>query len=413
MPPFLFPGSFFRPRSCYNIFFVMVNLTKLLGGNGVSFRGDALRYAASAAAEARRPVVVWNCTRRCDLRCPHCYAAGGESPEAPELTTPEAEAFIEELADFGVPVLLFSGGEPLLRKDLPRLLACAARRSLRTVLSTSGRGLTRGVADRLAAAGVSYVGISLDAASENLHDAFRGRPGTFREALAALDACRRVGMATGIRFTMTRRNLGEINGLFDLAARDGIERICFYHFTPAGRGGNFSEETPRRAEIRSALDRILARTGEWLRAGRTVEVLTVANHADGPYGYLHLRRENPARAEEALLLLRRNGGNRSGEAIACVSWDGSVHPDQFWRNRVLGNIRETPLHRLWSDPPPGSLLASLRNRKPFLPSRCRTCRFLGVCNGNLRARADLTGAGIWGEDPGCYLTDEEIRQEAP
>jgi radical SAM protein with 4Fe4S-binding SPASM domain len=390
----------------------MINLTRLISNNDASFWGDALRYAEPRPSQAApaRPVVVWNCTRRCNLRCVHCYAASDAQADPNELTTDQAKAMIDDLAAFGVPVLLVSGGEPLLRNDLPELLPYAARKGLRTVLSTNGTCITPDVAQTLSVAAVAYVGVSLDAENAKRNDEFRGCPGAFENALAGLRASREAGIRVGVRFTMTRRNIDEISALFDLIEREEISRVCFYHFVPAGRGLDNAADAPSHPQVRAALDVILARTRALDSTGRTVEVLTVDNHADGPYTYLRLLGENPSRADQAMALLRRNGGNRSGEGIACVAWDGAVHPDQFWRSRVIGNVRETPLSELWPRPAAGTLLDQLRNRKPLLQGRCRDCRFLDVCNGNLRARAEAAGQGLWGDDPACYLTDDEIRE---
>lgn len=388
----------------------MIHLTRLYCPAPRAFRGDALRYRH--VDRAARPVVVWNTTRRCNLRCVHCYAASDNQPASNELSTAEAKTLIDDLASFGAPVLLLSGGEPLLRDDVFELLPHAAGKGLRTVISTNGTCITPGVARKLAESNVAYVGVSLDAADPKRNDEFRGRLGAFDEALAGLRACREAGIRVGVRFTMTRRNIDEIDALLDLVERERIPRVCFYHFVPAGRGRDHAAEAPSHWQVRSALDTLLARTRALNEAGNPVEVLTVGNHADGPYVYLRLLAENPGRAEETMSLLRRNGGNRSGEGIACVAWDGAVHPDQFWRQRVLGNVHETPLSELWTHPADGSLLEQLRNRKPLLQCRCQDCRFLDVCNGNLRARAEAAGNGMWGDDPACYLTDDEIREAA-
>ncbi len=386
----------------------MIHFSKLL--NGAAQPGDALRYPAEARNV--RPVVVWNCTRRCNLRCAHCYAASDAQAGTDELTTVEAKAFLDDLAAFGAAVVLLSGGEPLLRDDLFELLTHAAGRGLRCVLSTNGTNIDADAARRLAAAGVAYVGVSLDAATPALHDRFRGRDGAYAAALAGLRHAQAAGLRVGLRFTMTRDNLDEIDGVFDLLTREGIGRVCFYHLVPIGRGGSLQEVLVSPARQREAVERIFDRTREMQRAGQGVEVLTVGNHVDGPLAYLRLLRDDPDRARRAYDLLRRNGGNRSGQAIACVGWDGSVHPDQFWRTQTLGNVRTTPFSQLWSQPKPTGLLSQLRNRRPLLPSRCRRCRFLDTCNGNLRARAESAGNGPWGDDPGCYLRDDEIRPEA-
>jgi len=142
-------------------------------------------------------------------------------------------------------------------------------------------------------------------------------------------------------------------------------------------------------------------------------VLTVDNHCDGPYLYLRMQREGNPRADEVMALLRMNGGNSTGHGIGCVSWDGTVYPDQFWRNQPVGNVRQTPFSKIWGEPAPGSLLAQLRTKKERVTGRCENCRFLDVCGGNFRARAEAATGDIWGVDPACYLTDEEIAPSRP
>jgi radical SAM protein with 4Fe4S-binding SPASM domain len=136
-------------------------------------------------------------------------------------------------------------------------------------------------------------------------------------------------------------------------------------------------------------------------------VLTVDNHADGPYIYLRLLRENPELAEKVWRLLQYNEGNNSGRGIGCISWDGRVHPDQFWREHVLGNVLERPFSEIWVDSGI-ELLSKLKDKKSYVHGRCAACRFLDVCAGNFRARAEAYYGDMWAPDPACYLTDEEI-----
>jgi radical SAM protein with 4Fe4S-binding SPASM domain len=388
----------------------MIGISKLYCGTVEP--SDPLRYGRPGQPPPRpierKPVVVWNCTRRCNLRCAHCYSASGSEPAPDELTGDEARAMIDDLAAFGCPALLVSGGEPLLRADVPDLIAHARAAGLRTVLSTNGTRLDATLAGKLRAIGLSYVGVSLDGASAETNDRFRGQKGAFDAALTGIRHCLAAGVKVGLRFTVTGQNAADIDGIFDLIEREGIPRVCFYHLVSAGRGGELRNELLPHERTRSVLDRILLRSRERHEAGRPLEVLTVDNHADGPYLYRKLLAENPARAADVYRLLQMNGGNGSGVSIACVSWDGKVHPDQFWRNQTVGNVRERPFSKIWSDPDQ-PLLRQLRNRKKHLRRRCNRCRFLDVCNGNLRARAEAAGNGIWGDDPACYLTEEEIQ----
>ena len=391
----------------------MIGISKLYCGTVEA--SDPLRYGRKSGklpshllqfSADKKPVVVWNCTKRCNLRCAHCYSASTCEPAPDEMTGDEARAMLDDLAQFGVPVVLFSGGEPLLRGDLDELISHARSLGLRAVVSTNGTLITPARAERFARAGLSYVGVSLDGLA-HVNDEFRSVSGAFGQALAGIRNCRSAGVKVGLRFTMNRRNVADIPGIFDLIEREDIPRVCFYHLVYTGRGDDLREATLSCEKTRETLDMIMDRTAALHAGGRPVEVLTVDNHADGPYVYMRLAREDAARAEGCLELLKMNGGNSTGVGIGCVSWNGHVLPDQFWRHHVLGSVRERPFSEIWADPDQ-PLLAILRDRKKHLKCRCMNCRWLDVCNGNFRARAEADGDEPWGDDPACYLTDEEI-----
>ncbi|MBS3733591.1 MAG: radical SAM protein [Phycisphaerae bacterium] len=382
----------------------MINLSKLYGLTDAP--GDALRYGTAQCAQGpRRPVVVWNATRRCNLRCAHCYADSDDAPADGELTTDEAVTLIDDLAGFGAAVLLISGGEPLLRSDLVELVAHARHAGLRTALSTNATLASTDLAQRLGEAGLSYAGVSFDGTPAT-HDAFRGARGAYDAATAGLRHFRQANVRVGLRFTLTRDNAADAPAMFDLARREGVDRLCFYHLVATGRGAALDARSLSHSGTRRVLDALIDAAVSAHRTDRPAEVLTVDNHADGPYAYLRLRREDPDAAERSLALLRRQGGNASGERIACIGWRGDVHPDPFWRTRAVGNVRRRPFSAIWSDARQ-PLLAALRARPAGLTGRCSRCRWLDVCNGNLRARAEAAG-DPWGDDPACYLTDAEI-----
>ena len=391
----------------------MISLSRLL--LETESYGDRLRYGHATGATdsgthgAHGPVVVWNCTRACNLACRHCYCSATGRPAPGELETAEAEAFIDDLASYRVPVLLLSGGEPTLRSDLPRLIRRARDRGLRCTLSTNGTRISIEDARRFCELGVSYVGISLDGIGER-NDRFRGKRGAFDQALAGIRNCKAVGQKVGLRFTMSRENLADLDRIFQLVEREDIPRVCFYHLAYAGRGA--AMQAPTHAETRSALDRIIAWCRRMADDGSPREVLTVDNHCDGVYLYRTLRETDPAHAERVLGLLRRSGGNRSGIAIGQVDWLGNVHADQFTANHCFGNIRERPFSRIWSEAS-HPILAGLRNRKLLLAGRCGACRHLDICNGNLRSRAEAAYGDFWAPDPACYLDLDSVLAEAP
>ncbi len=379
---------------------------------------DVLRYGRSSAelpshllqfSADKKPVVVWNMTQRCNLRCLHCYSRSENIEYGNELRTEEGIELIDDLARFGVPVILFSGGEPLMRRDFPLLASHAREMGMRVVLSTNGTLIDREMARVLREIDLSYVGVSLDGMRET-NDRFRGVKGAFDAALRGIRNCQMEGIKVGLRFTINKKNVSDVPLIFDLLKEEKIPRVCFYHLVYAGRGSKLVKEDLSHEESRKTLDLIMRRTRELHESGFPIESLTVDNHCDGIYIYLRLLKEDPERAREVYELLQMNQGNSSGIGIACVSWDGSVHADQFWRHYSFGNVRERKFSEIWrdtSDP----LMAGLKNRKPLIKAhgdRCARCRWFDLCNGNLRVRAEAVYNDIWADDPACYLTEEEI-----
>jgi Fe-coproporphyrin III synthase len=390
----------------------MIGVSKLYCGAVEA--ADVLRYGSDSArlpshllqfSADKRPVVVWNATRRCNLRCVHCYSSSRNIPYGNELSTEEGKRLIADLAAFGSPVILFSGGEPLIRKDLPELARFAVDKGMRVVISTNGTLMTKKLAAVFKEIGLSYIGISLDGIGAT-HDRFRGVQGAFERALKGIRISRDADIKVGIRFTINKRNAADIPAVFDLIEAENIPRACFYHLVYSGRGSKLRDEDLSHAETRKTVDLIMNRTRDLFNRGLQKEILTVDNHADGPYIYLRLLKEDPKRAAKVLKLLKMNQGNSSGLGIGCVSWDGEVHADQFWRSVSFGNVRHRPFSEIWQDTS-NELMKRLKDKKAYVGGRCATCKWLDVCAGNFRARAESTG-DLWGEDPACYLSDQEI-----
>lgn len=389
----------------------MISVTKLLFAR--NYFGDSLRYTGNAgkmkngAAEGTGPVVVWNSTRTCNLRCRHCYMDSDAKKYSDELTTDEAKKFIDDLADFKVPVLLFSGGEPLMRPDFFELAAYAAEKKVRPTLSTNGTLITREVAEKIKSIGVGYVGISLDGLRE-VNDKFRGVKGAYQKAMEGIKNCVAVGQRVGLRFTINRHNFEELDKIFDFIEEEKINRVCFYHLVYSGRGNKMIDEDVTPEESRRAMDKIIERTKDFERRGLEKEILTVDNHCDGVYMYLKfLAVGDTQTAEQIKKFISMNGGNRSGIAFGEVDPAGYVHPDQFTQHHTFGNVREKKFGDIWTDVS-NPILAGLKDRKPLLKGRCARCKFLDNCNGNFRTRAEAKTGDFWESDPACYLTDEEI-----
>ena len=385
----------------------MLGVTRLLCGT--TTETDHLRYGRqlSAPGSSRPPVVVWTTTRGCNLHCMHCYSDSFDRAYPGELDTEEAKTMLEDMAAFGVPVLLLSGGEPLYREDLFQVAAYANDLGIRTTLSTNGTLLTAPVARQIKEAGFGYVGISLDGIGP-LHDKFRGKRGAFDAALEGIRNCRSEGQRVGLRLTLTRRTVDQLPEIFSLVEEEGIDRVCFYHLVYSGRGRRIVTDALTHQETRHALDYIFDQAIAFHERGLEKEILTVDNHADGAYLYLRVERDQGReQASEVFHLLRRNGGNNSGVAIGHVDNLGNVHPDQFTWSVDFGNVRQRPFSAIWQDTE-HPVMRGLKNRAALLPERCQDCRFLDLCNGNFRARALHATGSIWGMDPQCYLTDDEI-----
>lgn len=389
----------------------MISVTKLLFAT--EYFGDSLRYtnnahkARNGVREGMGPVVVWNSTRTCNLKCRHCYMSSDAKKYQNELTTAEAKQFIDDLADFNVPVLLFSGGEPLIRPDFFELADYAAKKGVRPTLSTNGTLITPEVARKIKDIGVGYVGISLDGLRE-VNDKFRGKAGAFEAAMNGIKNCVAVDQRVGLRFTINHHNIQELENIFDFIEEENINRVCFYHLVYSGRGNQMMDEDVTAEESRRAMDIIIRRTRDFEERGLKKEILTVDNHCDGVYMYLKALQEGKDElAQQIKKYIAMNGGNRSGMAFAEVDPLGYVHPDQFTQHHTFGNVRERKFGDIWQDTT-NPIMAGLKDRKPLLKGRCSKCKFLDNCNGNFRTRAEARTGDFWESDPSCYLTDEEI-----
>ncbi|MFP4055303.1 MAG: radical SAM protein [Candidatus Brocadiia bacterium] len=392
----------------------MIGCTKLLCGTATV--ADLLRRGAGREARllqfstARRPIVVWNTTRRCNLACAHCYLdAGGDGRG--ELSTQEGMALVDDVAAMGSPVLLFSGGEPLLRGDLFELGRRAVGQGLRAVISSNGTLITRPVAERVREAGFAYVGISIDG-SPPTHDAFRRKEGAFEAAIRGVRHCLEAGVKAGLRFTLCRRNADDLDAVLDVVEREGVPRFCMYHLVYAGRGREMRRDDLEPEQTRAAVEHLLDRTRQWHERGVATEVLTTDNHADGVLILRRVARQEPHRLDDVRELLRRSGGCSAGTKMANVDAVGEVHPCQFWSHVSLGNVRERPLSAIWADES-HPLLARLRRKAEHLTGpRCGSCVYRHLCGG-CRIRAEAVHGDPWADDPACFLTDPEIAAAPP
>ena len=364
------------------------------------------RYPHVQDRKAKGPVVIWNLIRRCNLTCKHCYALSADHDYAGELSLPEVFAVMDDLKAFGVPALILSGGEPLLRKDIFEISARARSMGFYTGLSTNGTLIDAPLAQRIADAGFDYVGISLDGLQPT-HDKFRRLEGAFDRSLAAIGHLDRVGVKVGLRYTMTAMNAHDLPALLDLMQQVGAHKFYFSHLNYAGRGNIHRDKDAHHQATRAAMDLLFERAWAAAQAGSMDDYVSGNNDADGPYLLQWVRQHLPQWESALQARLVAWGGNASGQHIANIDNLGHVHPDTMWWHHDLGCVRDRPFSAIWndlSDP----LMAGLKQRPRPVQGRCGACQHLAICNGNTRVRAQQLTGNFWAEDPGCYLSDAEV-----
>ena len=361
--------------------------------------------------EPPAPVVIWNLVRRCNLTCKHCYSISGDVDFPNELSTAEVFRVMDDLKAFRVPVLILSGGEPLLRKDIFEITARAKAMGFYVGLSSNGTLIDGKIADRISEADYDYVGISLDGIGET-HDHFRRKAGAYRAALAGLRLLGDRGVKVGVRFTMTSDNADELPALLDLVENEHFSKFYLSHLVYAGRGNKNRGDDATWAATRAAMDLLIERGWGWAREGREIEIVTGNNDADAVYLLKWAAWNVPERVPHLRSKLAQWGGNSSGVNVANIDNIGNVHPDTMWWHYSLGNVRQRPFSQIWtdlSDP----VMAGLKCKPRMIGGRCASCHYFDVCGGNTRVRAMRMSGDPWAEDPGCYLTDMEIGLPKP
>lgn len=365
--------------------------------------------APTALMPARKPpgpVVIWNLIRRCNLACKHCYSISADHDFPGELSTDEIMSVMKDLRSYGVPVLILSGGEPLLHPDIFRISETAKDMGFYVGLSTNGTLINADNIKALAEINYDYVGISIDGIRET-HDRFRRKAGAFDASLHAMRLCREHGIKVGMRFTITMDNAHELPQVLDLMKSESIDKFYLSHLNYAGRGNRNRKDDATHRITRAALDLIFGKCRDDICNGTPHEYVTGNNDADAVY-FLHwVRRHYPEQAGHIQAKLEQWGGNSSGVNVANIDNLGNVHPDTFWWHYSLGNVRERPFSAIWEDTT-DPIMAGLKQKPRTISGRCGACRYFSICGGNTRVRAlQLTG-DPWAEDPACYLGDNEI-----
>jgi len=345
-------------------------------------------------------LVVWNFTYKCNLYCKHCYSDAGNLPRQ-ELSTSEAMKVVDQIADFGVTSLAFSGGEPLMRKDFFEVARHAVESELYVSLATNGTLLNKERVRLLKKIGLNYVEVSLDGANSKTHDAFRGKSGSFDQALNGMKNCVEEDLCTCLAVTATKNNLSEIPSVLDLAEKMGIDRFTLFNFVPTGRGKDIVELDPSPEEREAVLKFLYKRLSE----SSQIAILTTApqlarvalqapsTQEDIMVPLAHM--ESASINKKAKALADFIGGCGAGRFYCAVSPEGNVQPCVFLPI-IVGNLKTEKFENIWFN---SSVFKDLRDREN-LKGRCGRCEFKYVCGG-CRARAFAYHNDYLMSDPGC------------
>ena len=355
------------------------------------------------------PVVIWNLIRRCNLTCKHCYSISADKDFPGELSTQNVFDTMDDLKKFKVPVLILSGGEPLMRSDIFDISKRAKELGFYVGLSTNGTMINESNINAIAAIGYDYVGISIDGVRET-HDKFRRKQGAFDESMQGIRLCHQAGIKVGMRFTLTIDNAHELPDLLKIMEQEKVDKFYLSHLNYAGRGNKNRKDDVIHQLTRNAMDFLFDTCWQHIEAGREREFVTGNNDADGVYLLHWIEKRFPDKLEHMRSKLVQWGGNASGIHISNIDNLGNVHPDTFWWDYNLGNVKQRPFSEIWQDRST-PLMDGLKTQPRPLEGRCGQCTYLDVCGGNTRVRAYQLTGNFWAEDPACYLYDKEIGVE--
>ncbi len=326
-------------------------------------------------------LIAWELTKRCNLACKHCRAEATKGPAGNELTTGEIKGILDDIVSFSHPIIILTGGEPLLREDLLEIASYGTNLGLRMVLATNGTLLDKGWANALMDVGIKRVSISLDGATAKSHDEFRGLNGAFDLSLKGIDALRSVGLDFQINATVTKSNLDEISAIKDLAVKLSAVAYHIFLLVPMGRGSILKDELISAEEY----ERVLT----WLAEQRGKAPLQVKATC-APQYYRILRQKAKEKGEKVTFntygLDAVTRGCLGGIGFCFISDEGKVQPCGYL-NIECGDVRKNPLSDIWEN---SIIFNNLRDRRKY-KGKCKYCEYWHVCGG-CRARAyALTG----------------------
>ncbi len=363
-----------------------------------------------AARKMPGPVVIWNLIRRCNLRCKHCYSTSLDIDFKDELTTEQIKATIDDLKVAQVPVLILSGGEPLLRPDIYEITAYAKAKGFYVALSTNGTLIDESNIEQIKAADYQYVGISIDGLEE-FHDEFRRQKGSFKTSMHAIKLCKEAGIKIGMRLCLTKENFDDIPAMLDLMEENQVDKFYLSHLNYSGRGKRSAENDAMFKMTKDAMELLYERAWSHISQGIETDFVTGNNDADGPFLLQWASKKFGETHPEAIANLKQRlinwGGNASGVNVANIDNTGTIHPDTYWWNHPIGNVKHEKFSDVWKNTQDPLMLGFRESPRP-VTGRCGQCEYLNICGGNTRTRAFAQSGDAWAEDPGCYLDDNEI-----
>jgi len=344
-------------------------------------------------------IAIWNFTNRCNLSCLHCYSKA-DLDAIDTLSTEKILQTLPKLKATGIKFIIFSGGEPLTRKDIFEIANRCKELGIITYLSTNGLYVKESNARKILET-FNYVGISIDG-SEAVHDRFRGLKGSFVASMKAVDLLNSYNLTkVGIRFTLTKETQEDLGFIFELAEQHQIPKIYISHLVYSGRGLENLNMDLSKAERIKAVDYILDKAFEYYQNGRDIEIVTGNMEMDAIRFYDRFIQYYPEHAKEMRERLLAWGGNSAGRKLLNIDAEGNVKPDPFFP-AVIGNIFTQDFVDIWQDHP-SELLQKLRKHPRKLGGKCAVCEELAICNGGSRSRAYAIYGDLWAEDPSCYL----------
>ncbi len=347
-------------------------------------------------------IIIWNFTNRCNLSCHHCYSYA--DPNSKDfLTTEFILDSIKDLKNAGVKFVIFSGGEPLIRKDIFDIADKMREEGIITYLSTNGLYMNDKNVDKIIKK-FNYIGISIDGIKE-IHDEFRGVEGAYEKSIASIKLIQSHGGNAGIRFTMTKETQDSFYDIFNLAEEIGVNKLYLSHLVYSGRGlDNLKMDITKEKRL-EFVNFIIDKALEYQKIGKEIDIVTGNMEMDAIILLEKFSKEYPHLKDEMLKRLKNWGGNSAGKRLGNINSIAEVKPDPFFPF-IIGDMNRKNFDEIWLDDE-NEILNKLRATPREISGKCKNCKVIDICNGGSRSRAYAISGDLWAEDPSCYLNDKQ------